>query len=663
MKKAICLICSLLILLSVSWSSALAEEIPAHFIEALLLTTVSEDRGEFGAVGYDILGQKKDGRDWSFYLAACVGRYGYMGGYCTQFSGWSGPCTLVFQKVNGDWFPKDILLVEDYSEIPEIMPKNMENKFLKGKFSEKKINQMLQTHIDQFRRSNAPMGTYAQAGGKLPGVITVAGNLLIGFDDPWPMGCTTVEKVEDGQRMVYSRTWAPDEGAEEILKTAFDDVSYLYDWGGTTGTETLVKTRQEDGKVLETITAHASLNELTVLLEDEYGSIFYSLPLKMTGNHYPEYRQPTVVCKGSCRIDVEGFERYLAQLPGERSSEWTEEAQISVSETERFTLLRDTCHHRLCHETMTDGQWETDWVNDQIIENQCTSLSMRFLPGEGLQETARFRRTVRDQLFIFSGGEHPDTWIELSRSSNDKWQVDTVDCACYAEHAYLLDDCMLVQDASLSSDSHALFVPQAISREASFFRSRGVFEAYETLMGLLHWDFDLAIREKYVNAALMDNYADIGEAEVLYASLNTDRTVPVYAYPDTAAPRAAKRKAAVSLKAPLAFLCREGDWLMVLYEIGKGKHRTGWVNIHEDPVLGRIADVSMAPDFTHDTVHLKKKTVLVDDPLNVTGTLCTLKKGTKVTILSRNAPLFYVEATVSGKMYRGYVESHNLSSN
>ena len=32
-------------------------------------------------------------------------------------------------------------------------------------------------------------------------------------------------------------------------------------------------------------------------------------------------------------------------------------------------------------------------------------------------------------------------------------------------------------------------------------------------MGLLNWDLDLAIREQYVNRALMDNYADIGDAE------------------------------------------------------------------------------------------------------------------------------------------------------
>ncbi len=659
MKKLFSLLCVWVLILSVSGNPAVADELPTSYIEAMLLSTLSEDMGEFGAVGYDILGQKKDGRDWYVYLAASAGRYGYMGGYCTLFSGWGGPCTLVFQKVNGEWFPKELLMVEDYSEIPEIMPKKMEQKFLRGMYSEKKIDSMLQDSIDQFRRADAPMGSYAEAGGELSGIMTVASNLLISLHQPWPLGCTTVERVEDGQRMLYTRTWTKDAGVEDELETVFGDGMAPYHWGGTTGTETLVKTRQEDGKVLETITARASMNELSVVFRDLYGSITYTLPLVMTANHYPEYQQPAVIRQGDCRMDVEGFERYLTELPGERKSEWVTEAQVNVSDTERFTLQRDTCYHRLFHEWLTDGQWETDWINHEIIGNHCESMSMRFEPGESRQETGRFSRTLRDQVCLYAGND----WIGLSRNDAGAWQVDTVDFRYYNEHAYFLDDCMLIQDSFLSSGQHALFVPQGINRDASTFRARDVFESHASLMRLLNWDLDLAIREQYVNAALMDNYADIGEAEVLYARLGIDGTVPVYACPDTHAPRAAKGKAAVSLKDPVAFLCRRGDWLMVHYETGKGKHRTGWVNMHDHPILERIAKVSMEPEFTHDTVKVKKKTVLVDDPIQVSGTLCTLKKGSQVTVLARKAPLFYVEATVGGKTYMGYVESEYLEHN
>ena len=38
-----------------------------------------------------------------------------------------------------------------------------------------------------------------------------------------------------------------------------------------------------------------------------------------------------------------------------------------------------------------------------------------------------------------------------------------------------------------------------------------------------------------------------------------------------------------------------------------------------------------------------------------------MKKGAKITVLARKAPLYYVETTVSGKTYRGYVESECLN--
>ena len=640
-------------------TGAFAEELPEALIRELLLTTVSEDQGEFGAVGYALLGQKQEGRDWYLYLAASVGRYGYRGGYCTEFSGWGGPCTLVFQQINGEWVPKEVLEIEDYSEIKNIMPKEMERKFLNGKYDSQRIEEMLQSDIDRQNVRGLPMGDYARSGGELAGIMTVASNLLIGIGDPWPLGCTTVERPEDDERMVYSKAWTADAGAPEELVTRFDDVEYH--WGGTSGTILWEKTRQADGKRMESITAHASESDLTVLFQDDFGSIQYTLPLVMTDEHFPRYQQPIVVCTGDCRMDVEGFERVLNDLPGERQSQWVIEAQTQVSDAERFTLLRDTCHRRLCHEVLRDGQWRTDWTNDRMIEDHCEAMGMRFTPGEAVQQTGRFTRAVRDVLSIFTEGEHPNVWIDLSRDASGAWQVDTVDSKYYMEHAYLMDDCALVQDSALSVDSHALLVPAPIARQADSFNARDVFEAHMALQSLFLWDFDLARREPYVRRGLMPDYADVAGAEVLYANPCYDRTVPVHACPDASAPRAANGKAAVSLAAPVAFLCREGDWLMVLYETDQGRHRTGWIDSRIDPFLRMAAAYAMPADFALDQAQITKKTALIDDPIDINGSLCTLKKGAGVTILARCGGLAYAEATVNGKRYRGYVETSCLT--
>lgn len=55
-------------------------------------------------------------------------------------------------------------------------------------------------------------------------------------------------------------------------------------------------------------------------------------------------------------------------------------------------------------------------------------------------------------------------------------------------------------------------------------------------------------------------------AEALYLCLERDVRCPVHVGSSASSPRAAGGKAAVSLRDWVIALCREGDWLMVLYE-------------------------------------------------------------------------------------------------
>ncbi|MBR2288819.1 MAG: hypothetical protein IJ865_11285, partial [Clostridia bacterium] len=98
-----------------------AEALPTELIRSMLLTTHWDTSCELDVCAYEVLGQKKDGRSWKIYLAALVASYGVMGGYLTEMSGWSGPCTAVLVKPGEYWQASDLLTVEDYSEIGEIM--------------------------------------------------------------------------------------------------------------------------------------------------------------------------------------------------------------------------------------------------------------------------------------------------------------------------------------------------------------------------------------------------------------------------------------------------------------------------------------------------------------------------------------------------------------
>ena len=127
-------LCAFLLALLLVLPAERADELPSQVIHDVLLSTVSEEIGDFGAAGWAVVGEELKGRERYLYLAASVGRYGVMGGRCVMLSGWSGPCTVVFRQVNGEWTFADLLKIEDYSEIPAIMPRNIEKKFLNGQY-------------------------------------------------------------------------------------------------------------------------------------------------------------------------------------------------------------------------------------------------------------------------------------------------------------------------------------------------------------------------------------------------------------------------------------------------------------------------------------------------------------------------------------------------
>ena len=653
-------LCAFLLALLLVLPAARADELPSQVIHDVLLSTVSEEIGDFGAAGWAVVGEELKGRERYLYLAASVGRYGVMGGRCVMLSGWSGPCTVVFRQVNGEWTFADLLKIEDYSEIPAIMPRNIEKKFLNGQYDADGLERMLNAGIDRLR-GDVPRGDYAAAGGELPGVYILAGNLLTAFDgDGWPTGCTTLERTEDGTRVIYAKSWRADEGAQPIVTRAIVNGNAVpHAWGGTAGTVTLTKTRAADGYVLQTVAAHADETGMTIDLLDDFGSMRYEMAVVTGADGFPAFAQPAVTHEGACRINTEYLERCLRELPGERKAEWEIEARAQASDTERFTLLRDSCYRLLRHETLTDGAWREDWVNSRIIGDCCDVFRMDFLPGTGEKQAGRFAYAAADTLRISAGEESPTVWIELSRRGGE-WLVETYENRYFREFAYLLDDCMLVQDHALAADQRALFVPGAVERRAAFFDPQVIGDAHETLTNLYR-DFDPARRERYVDLGLTVDYADIAGAEPLYASLGMDQNVPVYAYPAANAPRAANGRAAVSLNGPVAFLCRENGWLMVLYETGTGGHRTGWISADADPILARIAALTLPARFSRRQAQVIRETALTDDPISGGGVLCPLKKGAEITVLSDGAALYYAEARVNGKTWRGYVESGCLA--
>lgn len=658
MKRILACLLILALLMSSGLSEAdLAERIPAKLIHDVLLTTVSETFGEFGAVGWELLGQETSGRERRLYLAASVGRYGLMGGACTLFSGWGGPCTVVLQRVNGEWAFKELLEIEDFAQISDIMPRSMEKKFLSGDFDEDGVNRMLnaeiEAHLQELDGGEYCLKDYADVSGDMPHMYAWVSAILPSFMDL--LGCITMEQVEDGVRVICTKTWTPDDPNDQgehktVLKSGITHI-----WSGTSGTLTYTQTRKDDGALLQSIVIRAAQDEVEIRMTDDYGSIRYLLPVIQDENGMPTCAQPSVTSEGACRMDTEDLECYLADLPGERQSTWRVEAQTSVSETERFTLLRDSCFRRLCHEVLTGDGWQTDWENDRMIQNHCADMGMTYQSGPVSEQTPRYSRTLPNELLLYSlEDDHPKVRISLSRGDDGSWQVNDYRNEFYAESAVFLGDCTLFPYAG-----RPFYAPAVLHEDAAHFDPavfwNDFWKSYDAS------DFDLIARRRYADLGFMGDYALTAGAEALYADLGISKTVPVFAFSGKNAYRAANGKAAVSLNDMVAFLCREGDWLMVLYEMDGNRHRTGWIDTAAYPALEKIAPYVMEADFGNRSAAVTQKAALYDDPINIDGVLCTLQSGTRVTVLSDSAPLYYVEVEADGKVYRGYIEKSCLS--
>ena len=128
-------------------------------------------------------------------------------------------------------------------------------------------------------------------------------------------------------------------------------------------------------------------------------------------------------------------------------------------------------------------------------------------------------------------------------------------------------------------------------------------------------------------------------------------TVPVYAAPDESAWRAAKGKAAMSLKGDYTVLGTEGAWTVVSYQVSQRTSRIGYVL---SSLLGQ--ETNDADPFVHVPGVTLQATYLTDDPEVSQFHQAELAAGEQLTLLGWFNPYYaYAETTVDGKAFRGFV--------
>lgn len=144
--------------------------------------------------------------------------------------------------------------------------------------------------------------------------------------------------------------------------------------------------------------------------------------------------------------------------------------------------------------------------------------------------------------------------------------------------------------------------------------------------------------------------------EVVSGQKSGKKSYAVYSAPDTSSYRAAKGKASVSTGDDYKLYLTVGDWALIEYRVSLRTSRFGWAQLgkHGDATTDEIVHVPMLTAFD---------TYLTDDPNVSEYHQAELPAGTKLTALSHpdnQWAYVYVEATVDGKITRGFVPQRDV---
>lgn len=147
------------------------------------------------------------------------------------------------------------------------------------------------------------------------------------------------------------------------------------------------------------------------------------------------------------------------------------------------------------------------------------------------------------------------------------------------------------------------------------------------------------------------------ELSFFRGSFTAGQKYAVYSAPSDRSWRGASGKAAITSGSEIFVAGKDGNWVLILYELGNGLIRVGYVDSAK--ISGQYTSGD-ALSFARTEMTLTETTVMTDDPIRQAGTIGKLKKGTKVTCLAEYQGWIYVEAKVSGKTARGFIAPSSL---
>ena len=138
---------------------------------------------------------------------------------------------------------------------------------------------------------------------------------------------------------------------------------------------------------------------------------------------------------------------------------------------------------------------------------------------------------------------------------------------------------------------------------------------------------------------------------------DSNQVYAVYSAPDVKSIRGAGGKSKVSTNDWVQVFGREGDWLLVQYDVKDSFYRIGYISAKAIPSGMSVPDLSL----TNDAVVTMESVKVTDDPLGNQNTLVEIPADSHVTRLGTMGDWSYIEGTSEDKLYRGFVLSSTLS--
>lgn len=141
--------------------------------------------------------------------------------------------------------------------------------------------------------------------------------------------------------------------------------------------------------------------------------------------------------------------------------------------------------------------------------------------------------------------------------------------------------------------------------------------------------------------------------------LDGGRNHKVYSGPGEKYGRAGNGKATVSTNGWVQGFGTYNGWAMILYHLGEGRYRIGWI---DEDLLPRLHGLPELRFTGGDEQEIMADCAMFDDPIGVNGEIIGLKAGTKVKVLACfGSEWEYVRVIIGGKTYWGFVPTDCLS--